>query len=72
VNPKIGDLVSLCKDGYPNYHDKLGIILREWNGNPAYRSPGQERFLKYFIMIDGHVLPFSVTYKKIEVLSESR
>lgn len=62
---KIGDLVKLDKIAYPQYRGKLGIIHSEWEYNHF-------EDLKWAVMIDGRIHPYTINSKYIEVINENR
>jgi len=70
---KIGDLVKLDKIAYPQYRGKLGIIHSEWEFNhfADVQVTGPED-LKWAVMIDGRIHPYTINGKYIEVINENR
>ena len=73
---KIGDLVKLDKIAYPQYRGKLGIIHSEWEFNHFVPelggSPPSPEDLKWAVMIDGRIHPYTINSKYIEVINENR
>ena len=67
---KIGDLVKLDKIAYPQYRGKLGIIHSEWEYNR--HALGTAESLKWAVMIDGRIHPYTINSKYIEVINENR
>ena len=57
---RIGDLVRLCEESYPQYRGMLGVLVRDL-------APGQ-----WMVVINGRVHPYQVHFASMEVISENR
>ena len=57
---RIGDLVRLCDESYPQYRGMLGVLVRDL-------SPGQ-----WVVAINGRLHPYQVHGASMEIISESR
>jgi|TARA_B100001123_G_C14737877_1_gene799721 hypothetical protein len=57
---KVGDLVKLCKIGYPQYSGMVGVLIR-YGTNPASSTP-------WAVMINGKIHSYYIHQADMELV----